>query len=69
MLRLVGHPVVVNPDAELHRIARAEGWEVVRFERLGRRRNAAAAESCSARGEESSPRTRPGNSRDALYFL
>jgi HAD superfamily hydrolase (TIGR01490 family) len=37
MLRLVGHPVAVNPDAELGRVARAEGWEVLRFERLGRR--------------------------------
>ena len=37
MLRLVGHPVAVNPDAELGRIARDEGWEVLRFERLGRR--------------------------------
>jgi HAD superfamily hydrolase (TIGR01490 family) len=37
MLRLVGNPVAVNPDAELGRIARAEGWEVLRFERLGRR--------------------------------
>jgi HAD superfamily hydrolase (TIGR01490 family) len=37
MLRLVGHPVAVNPDAELARVARAEGWEVLRFERLGRR--------------------------------
>jgi HAD superfamily hydrolase (TIGR01490 family) len=35
MLRLVGHPVAVNPDAELARVARAEGWEVMRFERLG----------------------------------
>jgi HAD superfamily hydrolase (TIGR01490 family) len=37
MLRLVGHPVAVNPDTELGRVARAEGWEVLRFERLGRR--------------------------------
>ena len=37
MLRLVGHPVAVNPDAELGRVAREEGWEVLRFERLGRR--------------------------------
>ena len=37
MLRTVGHPVVVNPDRELRRIARAEGWEVLRFDRLGRR--------------------------------
>jgi HAD superfamily hydrolase (TIGR01490 family) len=37
MLRLVGHPVAVNPDAELARVARAEGWQILRFERLGRR--------------------------------
>ena len=37
MLRVVGHPVAVNPDAELARIARREGWEVLRFDRLGRR--------------------------------
>lgn len=43
MLRLVGHPVAVNPDAELARIAAAEGWEVMRFEQLGRRMLAAAA--------------------------
>ncbi len=43
MLRLVGHPVAVNPDPELARIAREEGWEVLRFERLGRRLKAAVA--------------------------
>jgi HAD superfamily hydrolase (TIGR01490 family) len=43
MLRLVGHPVAVNPDAELARIAREEGWEVLRFERLGRRLRVVAA--------------------------
>ena len=37
MLRLVGHPVAVNPDRELDAIARAEGWEILRFDRLGRR--------------------------------
>jgi HAD superfamily hydrolase (TIGR01490 family) len=37
MLRLVGHPVVVNPDSELARVARQEGWEVLRFDRLSRR--------------------------------
>jgi HAD superfamily hydrolase (TIGR01490 family) len=35
MLRAVGHPVAVNPDSELLRIARAEGWDVLRFDRLG----------------------------------
>jgi HAD superfamily hydrolase (TIGR01490 family) len=37
MLRAVGHPVAVNPDAELARVAREEGWEIMRFDRLGRR--------------------------------
>ena len=37
MLRAVGHPVAVNPDAALLRVAREEGWDVLRFERLGRR--------------------------------
>ena len=37
MLRAVGHPVVVNPDRELARVAATEGWEVLRFETLGRR--------------------------------
>ncbi len=37
MLRAVGNPVVVNPDDRLLAVARAEGWRVMRFERLGRR--------------------------------
>jgi HAD superfamily hydrolase (TIGR01490 family) len=36
-LRAVGKPVAVNPDAELARIARKQGWRVMRFEKLGRR--------------------------------
>jgi HAD superfamily hydrolase (TIGR01490 family) len=43
MLRAVGHPVAVNPDAELGRIAAEEGWEVLRFETLGRRLKLTAA--------------------------
>ena len=35
MLRAVGHPVAVNPDSELERIARAEGWRIMRFDKLG----------------------------------
>jgi HAD superfamily hydrolase (TIGR01490 family) len=42
MMRAVGHPVAVNPDAELHRVARDEGWQVMRFEKLGRRLRIAA---------------------------
>jgi phosphoserine phosphatase len=37
MLRAVGNPVAVNPDPELAAVARQEGWQVMRFERLGRR--------------------------------
>jgi HAD superfamily hydrolase (TIGR01490 family) len=37
MLRVVGHPVAVNPDGALAGIAREERWEVLRFDRLGRR--------------------------------
>lgn len=37
MLRAVGNPVAVNPDPPLTAIAREEGWQVLRFERLGRR--------------------------------
>jgi HAD superfamily hydrolase (TIGR01490 family) len=42
MLRAVGHPVAVNPDAELARVAHEEGWEIMRFDRLGRRLRLAA---------------------------
>jgi HAD superfamily hydrolase (TIGR01490 family) len=31
MLEIVGHPVVVNPDRELARVARAREWEVRQF--------------------------------------
>jgi HAD superfamily hydrolase (TIGR01490 family) len=43
MLRAVGHPVAVNPDAELERVAREEGWEIMRFDRLRRRLRLGAA--------------------------
>jgi HAD superfamily hydrolase (TIGR01490 family) len=42
MLRAVGHPVAVNPDAALARVAREEAWEIMRFDRLGRRLRLAA---------------------------
>lgn len=32
MLEAVGHPVAVNPDADLARIAVERGWEIRRFE-------------------------------------
>ena len=37
MLRAAGNSVVVNPDPPLATIAREEGWQTMRFERLGRR--------------------------------
>jgi HAD superfamily hydrolase (TIGR01490 family) len=48
MLRAVGHPVAVNPDATLARVAREEGWEVLRFDRLGRRLRVAGAAAVAA---------------------
>jgi len=36
MLSLVGHPVAVNPDPQLRRIAREKGWEIRDF-RTGRK--------------------------------
>lgn len=32
MLEIVGHPVAVNPDAELRKIATERGWEIRKFE-------------------------------------
>jgi HAD superfamily hydrolase (TIGR01490 family) len=43
MLRAVGQPVVVNPDAELRRIAVQEDWEVLHLDRLGQRLKVLAA--------------------------
>jgi len=43
MMRTVGHPVAVNPDRALERVAREEGWRVMRFDKLGRRIKWAAA--------------------------
>ena len=43
MLRAVGRAVVVNPDAELRRIALEEGWEIIALDRLGRRLKVLAA--------------------------
>jgi phosphoserine phosphatase len=68
MLRLVGHPVAVNPDAELARVARAEGWEIMRFERLRQRlRVAGVAAGAAALGGAASVviarRAKPAASR------
>jgi hypothetical protein len=38
----------VNPDGTLARIARQENWQILRFDRLGRRLKTAAALSAAA---------------------
>jgi HAD superfamily hydrolase (TIGR01490 family) len=43
MLRAVGHPVAVNPDAALERVAREEGWQIMRFDTLAGRIKLGAA--------------------------
>jgi HAD superfamily hydrolase (TIGR01490 family) len=48
MLEAVGHPVAVNPDAELAEVAKREGWEVLRFEKLGERLRVIAAVAAAA---------------------
>jgi HAD superfamily hydrolase (TIGR01490 family) len=48
MLRAVGHPVAVNPDGNLATVARQEGWDVLRFDRLGRRLKTAVALAAAA---------------------
>jgi len=50
LLRAVGHPVAVNPDSTLARVAREEGWEVLRFDRLHRRLKIVAALVAAAAG-------------------
>ena len=48
MLRAVGHPVAVNPDRTLARLAAEEGWDVLRFDRLHRRLKVVAAALAAA---------------------
>ena len=46
MLRVVGHPVAVNPDSALEKVARAEGWRIMRFDRLAPLLKIGAATGC-----------------------
>jgi HAD superfamily hydrolase (TIGR01490 family) len=50
MLQAVGNPIAVNPDTRLAAIARAEGWEMLWFERLSRRLKASVALAGAAVG-------------------
>jgi HAD superfamily hydrolase (TIGR01490 family) len=68
MLRAVGHPVAVNPDTALARIARDEGWQVIHFDKLHRRLKLAAAAAGlalvgSGGGYVAARRRGPGRSR------
>lgn len=49
MLRLVGHPAAVNPDAELRAEAKAQGWPVHDF-RSGRKATMAALPAAAGTG-------------------
>ena len=64
MLRAVGNPVVVNPDQALAEVAKAEGWRVLRFEKLGRKLAIAAGTALAAAGGTLlASRRRPPRSR------
>jgi len=65
MLETVGHPVAVNPDRELASIARERGWQILRFDRLGRRLRVgvALAGAAAAGGVGSAALVRQGNRR------
>jgi HAD superfamily hydrolase (TIGR01490 family) len=69
MLRAVGQPVVVNPDAELRRIALSEGWELLRLDRLGQRLKVLAALGAVAALGGLGKAARAGRSRPARRVL
>jgi HAD superfamily hydrolase (TIGR01490 family) len=48
MLRAVGNAVVINPDSALLAVAKAEGWRVLRLDKLGRRLAIAGATGLAA---------------------
>ncbi len=68
MLRAVGHPVAVNPDAELAAVAREHNWRVMRFERLGRKLTIAGAGlvAAAAVGGGAALARRPATQRRAV---
>jgi HAD superfamily hydrolase (TIGR01490 family) len=63
MLEAVGHPVAVNPDRALRRIAQLRGWPILRFERL---LEPALALEAQANGERSRSLVRRGSAAAAL---
>ena len=71
MLRAVGNPVVVNPDPPLAEIARDEGWQTLRFERLGRRLRRRSRSPCWRPSPASAARASPpaASSRPAASLV
>lgn len=65
MLRAVGNPVAVNPDEPLAEMAKAEGWRVLRFERIGRKLlvGAAAVTAAAVAGSSRAMRSRRREAR------
>ena len=52
----VGNAVVVNPDAGSCEVARREGWQVMRFEKLGRKLAIAGGDGAGSGGRRGSSR-------------
>jgi len=50
LLEMVGHPVAVNPDATLRRIARERNWPVVSFARKAKRTATAVGSGVAVAG-------------------
>jgi HAD superfamily hydrolase (TIGR01490 family) len=48
MLEAVGHPVAVNPDRHLARVAKERGWPILRFEKLRSRVRVGGAAAVAA---------------------
>jgi hypothetical protein len=48
MMEMVGHPVAVNPDSELDRVAHERGWPIVIFARRTKRAIAVSAMGTTA---------------------
>ncbi len=63
MLRAVGNPVAVNPDPPLAALAKEEGWQTLRFERLGRKLIALGATAIASAAAFGAARRRRAGAR------
>ena len=74
MLEAVGHPVAVNPDKELARIAREREWPIMRFNRpvAMRRRSPTVPDLTSVeltRGSDTRQRLIAVSRREVLFLV